>query len=217
MNQSKWAPRKIANLRHDLSTPLNAIIGYCELLIEECKEKGFNEYISDLQKCINASKNLLNIIRKGLDPSRFENLNPAQQVSIFDADIDFQLRTSLNTIIGYIELALENAEDEACNELVPDLNKIHSAAILFQEWIHKVNVVELTSDEEISEYDGSATSSDIQSQEIMIQPMDEDVVLSAQKCEGHILVVDDNPMNQDTLSRYLNRLGHKVSMAENGK
>lgn len=34
---------------------------------------------------------------------------------------------------------------------------------------------------------------------------------------GNILVVDDSPMNRDTLTHYLERLGHTVTVAENGQ
>ena len=47
--------------------------------------------------------------------------------------------------------------------------------------------------------------------------MDETDSAAARIVGGDILVVDDNPMNRDTLTRYLERLGHAVMMAENGQ
>ena len=46
-NQSSRAPAYLsgadANLRHTLRTPLNHIIGYSELLLEEAKERGLED------------------------------------------------------------------------------------------------------------------------------------------------------------------------------
>jgi len=47
--------------------------------------------------------------------------------SQFLANMSHELRTPLNAIIGYSEMLMEEAEDEAHAELAPDLGKIHSA------------------------------------------------------------------------------------------
>jgi len=48
--------------------------------------------------------------------------------SEFLADMSHELRTPLNAIIGYAELSAEECDDVAAGELIPDLDKIQSAA-----------------------------------------------------------------------------------------
>jgi CheY-like chemotaxis protein len=49
-------------LIHDLRTPLNVIIGYSELMIEQAQEEGQDTFVSDLQKTRAAGKQLLALI-----------------------------------------------------------------------------------------------------------------------------------------------------------
>ena len=62
----------LANMSHELRTPLNAVIGYSEMLIEDAEEQGQEEFIPDLQKIREASKQLLSLINDVLDLSKIE-------------------------------------------------------------------------------------------------------------------------------------------------
>jgi signal transduction histidine kinase len=62
----------LANMSHELRTPLNAVIGYSEMLIEDAEELGQEEFIPDLQKIREASKQLLSLINDVLDLSKIE-------------------------------------------------------------------------------------------------------------------------------------------------
>jgi PAS domain S-box-containing protein len=62
----------LANMSHELRTPLNAIIGYSEMLIEDAEDRGQGEFIPDLQKIREASKQLLSLINDVLDLSKIE-------------------------------------------------------------------------------------------------------------------------------------------------
>ncbi len=57
-------------LRHDLRTPINQIIGYSELLLEETGDSGHASYASDLEKIRLAAKTLLNLINDNLTDER---------------------------------------------------------------------------------------------------------------------------------------------------
>jgi sigma-B regulation protein RsbU (phosphoserine phosphatase) len=48
-----------SGLIHDLRTPLNQIIGYSEMLLEQAQEQGRNDFVPDLQKTQTAGKQLL--------------------------------------------------------------------------------------------------------------------------------------------------------------
>jgi signal transduction histidine kinase len=111
----------LANLSHDLRTPLNAIIGYSEMLAEECADQGWEDICSDLRRINWAGKALLEVIKEALDSARIEALLTGGGEEIIDSTLDFQMRTSMNAIIGYTELALEEAGDEGLDELISEL------------------------------------------------------------------------------------------------
>jgi DNA-binding response OmpR family regulator len=51
-----------AQIRHTLRTPLNHIIGYSEMLLEEAGERALDEFVADLQKIRTAGKQLQTLI-----------------------------------------------------------------------------------------------------------------------------------------------------------
>ena len=59
-----------SGLIHDLRTPLNVIIGYSELMIEQAEEGGPETFVSDLQKTRAAGKQLLALINDRFRPIR---------------------------------------------------------------------------------------------------------------------------------------------------
>ena len=60
----------LAHLRHDLRTPLNQILGYSELLLEETGDAGHTAYAPDLEIIRGAAKTLLNLINENLTDER---------------------------------------------------------------------------------------------------------------------------------------------------
>lgn len=60
----------LAHLRHDLRTPINQILGYSELLMEETADAGHDAYEADLKKIRQAAKQLLNLINDNLTDER---------------------------------------------------------------------------------------------------------------------------------------------------
>ncbi|MEM9695053.1 MAG: ATP-binding protein [Myxococcota bacterium] len=62
----------LANISHEVRTPLNAIIGYSEMIREEAIDDGHDHYVKDLDKIIRASRHLLGLINDVLDLSKIE-------------------------------------------------------------------------------------------------------------------------------------------------
>ena len=59
----------MAQLRHDLRTPVNQIIGYSEMLLEDAEECGNESSASDLKKIRSAAQTLLGLINTRLNYS----------------------------------------------------------------------------------------------------------------------------------------------------
>ena len=62
----------LANMSHELRTPLTAIIGYSEILEDDARELGLDDFLPDLQKIQAAGKHLLGLINSILDLSKVE-------------------------------------------------------------------------------------------------------------------------------------------------
>ncbi|MDH4207901.1 MAG: response regulator, partial [Anaerolineae bacterium] len=208
----------LANLRHELRTPLNAIIGYSEMLLEDAEDEGLEDLIPDLQKIHTAGQELLALVNDILDPAKIQagelDLNP----ETIGAKLNFELRTPLNAVIGYTEMLLEDAKDAEQADLLPDLQKIHTAARRFLTLLSDVvNFSRIEAGEIVTDLEAAATSSMIRDAVTTIRPLVEDDADSVSVERGYLLVVDDNEMNRDTLSRHLERQGHTVAVAENGR
>ncbi len=69
-NQAK--SRFLANVSHEFRTPINAIIGYSEILEEEFRERGMRVFLDDLEKIKRSGRHLLSLISDILDVSQIE-------------------------------------------------------------------------------------------------------------------------------------------------
>lgn len=76
----------IANVSHELRSPLNAIIGYSELLREAAEEDARGADQADLDKVLGASRRLLQLVNELLDISKIEAGKLSLDVSWFNAD-----------------------------------------------------------------------------------------------------------------------------------
>lgn len=126
------------------------------------------------------------------------------------------LRTPLNQIIGYSELLLEEAADAGHDDYAPDLERIRGAAKTLLSLIND-NLTDdrLTLAGEIVAQGGSAglrPARSAEAGETPALPGDDEAAMP-----GRILVVDDNAGNRDMLARQLERQGHTVAAADDGR
>jgi CheY-like chemotaxis protein len=201
----------LANVRHELRTPLNAVIGYSEMLLEDFEDQGSESLRSDLEKIHSAGGQLLALVNDVLDPAKFEAGDP-------DLDLRHDLRTPINSIIGYSEMLQEEAEALNRTDIIPDLQKIRSAAERFLFLIDDVvDFSRIEAGEMAPHLQASDTAAIIQGAMTAASSLEEDTVEEVRTDRGRLLIVDDNEINRDVLARRLGRQGYTTAAAENGR
>ncbi len=209
----------LANIRHDLRTPINAIIGYSEMLLEDAKGVGQDNIIADLSKIDAAGKHLLEMVNEIFDPAKVE----AGEVDIgseaLEAQVRHKLRTPLNAVIGYTEILLEDAKESGREDFVSDLQKISVASrrlFDFLDDIIKISKLE-TGKLDLTLQTSPKSLDFVREAMATIRSLADSGDSSKHITSGTVLVADDNEMNRDLLARHLKRQGYKVITAENGR
>lgn len=197
----------LSRIRHDLRTPINHILGYCEMLQEE--EGMPEDFQPDLKKIHAGGRQLLALIQEYFDEATFEEKRHDLQ------RLCHELRTPVNHIVGYAELLEEQAEERGLARMLPDLRKIadagHTWLGLMEEYLIRPAVGTLAAAE------GARVAAPI-----LLQPGVDFTSPSprsatpAHMAEGHLLVADDDASNREMLARRLQRQGYRVSLASSG-
>jgi signal transduction histidine kinase len=81
-NQDKSA--FLAKMSHQLRTPLNAVIGYSEILLEDAEEAHDGQQVADLRRINNAGTHLLSLVTDVLDISKLQEETFSITVQSFD-------------------------------------------------------------------------------------------------------------------------------------
>ena len=199
----------MGNLKHDLRTPLNHIIGYCEMLLEECASEAPPQLVADLERIHLAGRRLLMVINDLFDPikSAAYKGNPAL--------VHHEVRTPLNQIIGYAEMLQEEASEQGASAFAEDAGKILRAARTLLQL-----VVENFGDSAAGlENPAAIASATFLRHDEIVPASFTSTTLRAVASEqgGSILIVDDDEGNRAMLSRRLQRLGFETTTAENGR
>ena len=207
----------LANMRHELRTPVNAIIGYSEMLLEDAKDTDQKDFIFDLQNIHKAGKQVLSLINQILDSSKIEASKADIDLESFRVSIHYELRTPLNIIIGYSEMLLEDAKKIGQKDFISDLHKIYKAGKNLLDLIKEILKGSKFEDVTVArDTKTSARSTAIQDMPHIIHSHKEDNANTMESRKAFLLVVDDNEMNRDMLSRRLKRQGYRAAVAEDG-
>jgi class 3 adenylate cyclase len=201
----------LSNIRHSLRTPLNQIIGYSEMLQEEVADLGLEEFTPDLQKMHTGGVRLLALINESLAATRIE----AGKLDL--GFLQRECRTMLDLIIGYCELCQEDASSDKGQRFVADLEKIHTAADTLLRLLSDAEFLKpLTTRAPAQKFQVIELRTEL-SPAGLLRTTAQAPAAGHQAMFGTILVVDDNENNRDMLSRRLERQGHKILQAENGR
>ena len=110
----------LANISHELRTPMNAIIGYSEMLKEDAEDLGMEDFIADLDKIHSAGKHLLGLINDVLDLSKIESGKMDLYLETFPVE---QL---LEEVVATIQPIAEKKDNQLKIYIANTLGEIHA-------------------------------------------------------------------------------------------
>ncbi len=174
-----------AQLRHDLRTPLNHIIGYTEMLLEDAADGSLAERRARLEQALAGARAALELINAALGSAR--RIVPGDVARLYE-ELQPPRRTIVEAVSGLLP---ESDGDGAFNA---DLKKILSAA----ERLAPEPTQRAAPPAEPAAARAAAP-------------------VEAKPAQARILVVDDGAENREVLRRRLEREGHAVDAAENGR
>ena len=97
----------LANMSHELRTPLNAIIGYSQLLLEDARDSGYKDFVTDLDKIQNAGTHLLSLVNDILDLSKIQAGGMNLDIEEFD----------IESLLDHVSIAVKLSVQQNCNIL----------------------------------------------------------------------------------------------------
>ena len=198
----------LSKTRHDLRTPINHILGYCEMLQEDAQLPA--EFAPDLAKIHAGGRQLLALIAEYFDEETFETKRGDVHQLCHD------LRTPVNQIIGYSEMLQEQAQETGHKKYLADLRKIRDAAASWLGLMEEHLLPTGTGTDAASALPPDFASSRILPPGITFQSPAARAGAHVPAVHGRLLVVDDDEANRDMLGRRLQRDGYTVELAANG-
>lgn len=120
----------LAKMSHQLRTPLNAVIGYSEILLEDAELKRDSAQIEDLRRINAAGKHLLSLVTSVLDLNKIEADKTELVVEPFDVAsfIDDVVATTRSLVVAnHNEFVIERSSDLGI--MISDATKLRQSVL----------------------------------------------------------------------------------------
>ncbi|KTD70787.1 adenylate/guanylate cyclase domain-containing protein [Legionella tucsonensis] len=197
-----------ASLRSEFSTPLDVIVGYTEILLDELAFYQLEAYEDDLKKILQSGKLLQSRVDEVLSFGTVAGKAKAFNLKTFSSELQFNLLTPLNSVIGYCELLLDEEFSIEQEQFTHDIEKILLAAKLFINYINEINKlaqIQWKGTDLLAQFKKSNIV--IHDVIVSIPPLENKIIYKPIPPKGSILVVEDNEMANDLLIRRLKHYG----------
>ena len=202
----------LSNIRHDLINPINAILGYSELIIDYLDEEENGQFISDIKK-IHESGSLLfkniNTYFTNNDEKLPEYIGEIINIS----ELQFAIRTPISTIIGLTELLREDTGNNTSSyrkDINESLEKIYTAGKSLIIQINEFKKYSNNTAEEFLKHYKSDLYLNASSLKLYKNIEEIDFPIEV----GNILIIDDDKSNLELLDKIISKSMHKTHCAE---
>lgn len=209
-------PDELRHLRHELRSPLNHIIGYTDLLLEEADDRGLGPLVPGLEAVRADGGEALRLVRDLLEPARLA-ADPPAAGSLCDA-----LGTVLGQLLDRTAGLAGQANALGADDAVVDLERVDAAArqllallaagLPLPTSMQGYQAAVLTAPPVPTAPESTPLSATTAGGPAPPAPAEQETPAPAT-----ILVVDDSTLNRSLLARRLERLGYSVVGAENGR
>jgi adenylate cyclase len=182
----------LSEARHNLRTPINHILGYGEMLMEDAADQGQEELLPDLRQILDDGRRALAVINGVMCPA-------SNEVG------ETELRAMRDDLLDPVNRILESIKRFETAPGSADAVKIRAAAERLLDLAGEVLSPDVKTPPP----------------EIVKVPIALEIKPAPERTRtaglAHLLVVDDNEANRDVLGKRLEREGFNVSSAENGR
>jgi signal transduction histidine kinase len=183
----------LKKLRHDLRTPINHILGYTDMLVEDAAEIGITGYVEPLRKIRSGGRALLELIQSSLGEGMLA-VN-ADALTAFDT----RFRSRAQTLLLSAQELEGEFQSSAAEDARTDIQRVVAAL---------ERLIAMTS--------GTAElEAEPESVKAKLAPAP--APPAALESGGRILIAEDNPANRDILRRRLEKEGHHVTETQDGR
>ena len=211
---SQYSKVLLGNIKHDLTNPINAILGYAELITDYLKEGKNDQFISDVNKIHESGSLLFEILNEYLTNSNGENHQIISEV-IDIRELQFAVRTPISTILGLTELLSEDTRKDKIfdgNDINEFLRKIYESGKLFLSQINELNKFSKKTVEELLKI----YKTDLYSKESSIK-LYKNNTFKFPSGKGNILIVEDDSSNLELLDKIISKSMHQTYCAASAK
>ena len=191
--------KSISALRHDLRTPINAIIGYSEMLMEDLQGEQNSDFFQEIKRLNAGGYELLTMINNHLQSTDRKIIKSQLEFSTFFEEMKLEMIPTLKKVIAVCN-SLKTRETTV--DISSDIERIAKASYNLQKLVN--TGVEYSQVEVLQNIDSINLSEIGKSYELNTNLF-------------HILVVDDDDNNRDLFCRQLEREGYRVSVAVDGR
>ena len=122
MTHTRPSSNPVAALRHDLRTPVNHIVGYAEMLLEDLGGPGHEAQRAALEKTLEAARDALKAISLVLAPTR-DSIEPGELTGLY-----VRLEEPQRRILAAMKALLSATSEAGTATYVEDLHRIEAAA-----------------------------------------------------------------------------------------
>lgn len=200
----------IGFVRHELRTPINAIIGYSEMLLDDAHEEGDAVAAADLERIVRCGRDILAQVERILDAERVSD-EQHRDLESYAEQIRIDLREPLNAIIGYTDLLIDVSEEAGKTARVADLRRILDAAEKLLALSNDIVAIAMHAPNESHLSRGATLAEGVLSKIRSVADQQ-----GQPERTGSLLVVDDSATTRDLLAKQLARKGYLVMTASSG-